>query len=307
MISNNCISFKKFAESLYKNKEFNCNYSDEGIFISDMTKRYKEVAEALELDPQYLKKGNNYIIFKEDEGFIIKVILDDYSNNDNMINIRKEQFEKVDSEYLESIINGFKKILLRNDINDADLREQLKKVEKQTKINVRKKCFEVENVIQSILKEVQEYRSDNIYLIGDTDNIIDDLEKLKINLEQTYDNLLISENKPTEYLPHILNSNKQEIEDIFDSELIQRNKIDGIVRMMYYQSEEFKELDKRLNEIYNSNNFKIKRDREIKKIYKQEQDIRKSLEEQVNNMTEKERELLSEKLKKDFLKLMVSK
>ena len=79
-----------------------------------------------------------------------------------------------------------------------------------------------------------------------SDDIIYDLEKLKTNLQQTYDNFIISENKPNEYIPLILNSNKQDVEDIFNLGLMQRNKIDEIVRLMYYQSEEFKELNKKL-------------------------------------------------------------
>lgn len=302
-MNSNSRSLKKFAEEIYTKYKSKHKYNDIDEFTKSMTKRYKEVAECIGISSNYLKAGRDYTVFADDEEFIIKVILEDYDSNENMINIRGEYFDKVDSKYTETIIEGFEKILIKNNISNEDLSSLIKEVKKNTKIEVREKCLEVENVIVNILKEVQEYRADYSCLIDDTNEIITELDKLKSDLSNIYKKYISGGyNEPHEYDLNLIRTisevNRKEREKIGDAAYEENIRIDALANAMYNQSEEFKVIQKELDDQYNHTNFKIKRDREIKKLYQKQNDIKDSMKQKILKMSEEEREQLNKKIRK---------
>ncbi|AQR93095.1 OmpH family outer membrane protein [Clostridium saccharoperbutylacetonicum] len=308
-MSENSKSLKSFAEYLFEHYEDKHNYRDQDEFTSAMTKRYKEVAESIDISSEFLKNGRGYSIFKEDEEFIIKIILDDFDSNSNMLNIRKGNFDKVDHEYIETIIEGFKNILTKNNIKPEELDLLIIKMKKNTKIEVREKCLEVENIIKNILEEVQSYRNDSNDLLGNTQDIINELEHLKEDVINIYDKFISGGYSSYKFdlklIGEIHAINEKEKKALGEEEFNRRIKIESLTNHMYFQSDEYKKIKSKIEELFNSTNFKVNRDRELKKLHREGNALRNSMKQLILDMTDEEREELNKKQKDDIWNIIL--
>ncbi|AKA72366.1 hypothetical protein [Clostridium scatologenes] len=306
-MSNSYLSFRKFAINLYEEDENHWNYTDLGTFIEDMTKRYCEIALVMGINLESLKVGGKYRIFDEDKEFIKWIILHEYGT-ENMVNVRRESFDIVNCNYIDNIINGFKKIIL-NVSTEKELEEQLYSIEHQTKNDVRRKCLEIEDTLTNILKELQEYRSDKKTYVCDHNELISNLKLLHTEINYGYERFTHSQNSYpdaefTKAVDLIIPPEDRLISSSKDNN--EEREINWLVTLKCLQNKGYIDLKNKIYETCDKIELKKNRDAKIRAIQKKIDTLSNSIREDVLNMSAEDREAIIQKTSSDYRKLLLN-
>lgn len=266
--------------------------------IRDYTYKFSEILKCFDVDAENLKKNGEYQIFHEDEDFVVKIIQEDF-RKEYIRNIRKEKFGRIEINYIENIIKGLINMLSKIIKDEEVLNTQINKIYRKTRIRVREKSNEIESLMETIVANIKELYSDDLYQLQKDQTIISQLTELQNGLQSSYAKFInMTEDSLQTGMKEALKdirefNSKNDVKNSNDVETLKDNiVINRSINYWLYNNEEYKKLEKELDEEYDRDKTKNLKKRKINKKVEKIEKLRNDYKEKILSMCNEELEQL---------------